>query len=129
MWNGVNVAIGSYSENWNRTDGEKLSLYTYTNAEEVELKLNGKSLGVKKNSSNPKERNRIKWYDPQAILAAMTEAASHVTTAQITYAARNSDFDGFAISEGDYLALCDGKLLGTDRDLNEIGRASCRERV
>lgn len=61
MWNGVNVAIGSYSENWNRTDGEKLSLYTYTNAEEVELKLNGKSLGVKKNSGNPKERNRIKW--------------------------------------------------------------------
>ena len=61
MWNGVNVAIGSYSENWNRPDGEKLSLYTYTNAEEVELKLNGKSLGVKKNSSNPKERNRIKW--------------------------------------------------------------------
>ena len=61
MWNGVNVAIGSYSENWNRKDGEKLSLYTYTNAEEVELKLNGKSLGVKKNSGNPKERNRIKW--------------------------------------------------------------------
>ena len=58
--------------------------------------------------------------DPQAILAAMTEAASHVTTAQITYAARNSDFDGFAISEGDYLALCDGKLLGTDRDLNVL---------
>ena len=61
MWNGINVAIGSYSENWNRKDGEKLSLYTYTNAEEVELKLNGKSLRVKKNSSNPKERNRIKW--------------------------------------------------------------------
>ena len=61
MWNGINVAIGSYSENWNRKEGEKLSLYTYTNADEVELKLNGKSLGVKKNSSNPKERNRIKW--------------------------------------------------------------------
>lgn len=61
MWNGVNVAIGSYSENWNRQEGETLSLYTYTNAEEVELMLNGKSLGVKKNSSNPKERNRIKW--------------------------------------------------------------------
>ena len=40
MWNGINVAIGSYSENWNRKDGEKLSLYTYTNSEEVELKLN-----------------------------------------------------------------------------------------
>ena len=58
--------------------------------------------------------------DPQAILAAMTEAAANVTTAQITYAARNSDFDGFAINEGDYLALCDGKLLGTDRSLDVL---------
>ena len=55
--------------------------------------------------------------DPQAILAAMTEAAAAVTTAQITYAARNSDFDGFAINEGDYLALLDGKLFGTERDI------------
>ena len=58
--------------------------------------------------------------DPQSILAAMTAAAEHVTTAQITYAARNSDFDGFAINEGDYLALCDGKLLGTDRSLDAL---------
>ena len=58
--------------------------------------------------------------DPQSILAAMTAAAENVTTAQITYAARNSDFDGFAINEGDYLALCDGKLLGTDRSLDVL---------
>ena len=58
--------------------------------------------------------------DPQVILQAMTEAAQHVTTAQVTYAARNSDFDGFAISEGDYLALTDGKLYGTDRDLGAL---------
>ena len=58
--------------------------------------------------------------DPQSVLAAMTAAAEHVTTAQITYAARNSDFDGFAINEGDYLALCDGKLLGTDRSLDVL---------
>ena len=58
--------------------------------------------------------------DPQAILAAMTEAASAVTTAQITYAARNSDFDGFAINEGDYLALLDGKLFGTERDITSL---------
>ena len=57
---------------------------------------------------------------PQSILSAMTAAAEHVTTAQITYAARNSDFDGFAINEGDYLALCDGKLLGTDRSLDAL---------
>ena len=58
--------------------------------------------------------------DPQAILAAMTEAAAAVTTAQITYAARNSDFDGFAINEGDYLALLDGKLFGTERDITSL---------
>ena len=58
--------------------------------------------------------------DPQAILAAMTEAAAAVTTAQITYAARNSDFDGFAINEGDYLALLDGKLVGTERDITSL---------
>ena len=58
--------------------------------------------------------------DPQAILAAMPEAAAAVTTAQITYAARNSDFDGFAINEGDYLALLDGKLFGTERDITSL---------
>ena len=58
--------------------------------------------------------------DAQSVLRAMTDAASNVTTAQITYAARNSDFDGFAINEGDYLALCDGKLLGTDRSLDVL---------
>ena len=58
--------------------------------------------------------------DPQAILAAMTEAAAAVTTAQITYAARDSDFDGFAINEGDYLALLDGKLFGTERDITSL---------
>ena len=58
--------------------------------------------------------------DPQAILAAMTEAAANVTTAQVTYAARNSDFDGFAINAGDYLALTDGKLFGTERELDGL---------
>ena len=58
--------------------------------------------------------------DPQVILAAMTEAAENVVTAQVTYAARNSDFDGFAISAGDYLALTDGKLFGTDQKLETL---------
>ena len=58
--------------------------------------------------------------DPQLILETMTQAASTVTTAQLTYAARNSDFDGFAISAGDYLALVDGKLLGTAREIQPL---------
>ena len=55
--------------------------------------------------------------DAAAIEAAMTTAAQNTATAQITHAARNSDFDGFEIHEGDYLALMDGKLFGTDRDI------------
>lgn len=73
QWNGINVSAGKLSENWNREAGEQVSLYTYTNADEVELFLNGKSLGVKKNSNDPKLRARIKWdniaYAPGALLA------------------------------------------------------------
>ena len=58
--------------------------------------------------------------DADAIAKAMTDAAQCVSTAQITYAARNSDFDGFDIHEGDYLARLDGKLLGTDRDVSAL---------
>jgi hypothetical protein len=58
--------------------------------------------------------------DAQAITDAMTESLSTVATAQITYAARNSDFDGFAIKEGDYLALLEGKLFGTDGELDTL---------
>ena len=61
QWNGINVSAGKLSENWNREAGEQVSLYTYTNGDEVELFLNGKSLGVKKNSEDPKLRARIKW--------------------------------------------------------------------
>ena len=58
--------------------------------------------------------------DAQSITDAMTESLSTVTTAQITYAARNSDFDGFDIKEGDYLALEEGKLFGTDSSLDVL---------
>ena len=62
--------------------------------------------------------------DPEAEVAsiteAMTEALSTVTTSQITYAARDSDFDGFEIHQGDYLALKEGKLFGTDAQLDAL---------
>ena len=65
--------------------------------------------------------------DPSAsveeYVETITEAISHVTTMQITYAARNSDFDGYAINEGDYLALCGGALFGTQRDIKALLRA------
>ena len=62
--------------------------------------------------------------DPDAgreeLTQIMTEAAQQVRTAEITYAARDSDFDGFAIKEGDYLALMEHQLFGTDRDLDAL---------
>ena len=66
MWNGVQTGNDGMSDHWNRWDGEnqRLSLVTYTNADEVELLLNGKSLGRQKNDvGNAKMRNQIRWND------------------------------------------------------------------
>lgn len=51
---------------------------------------------------------------------SMTECAKAVITMQITYAARNSNFDGLEIKEGDYLSLCDDKLFKNDSNLDNI---------
>lgn len=61
VWNDVKVGTQRMSDHWNRKAGSTLSLYTYTNADEVELFVNGKSVGLKKNSDNPRTRNKIKW--------------------------------------------------------------------
>ena len=87
QWNGINVSAGKLSENWNREAGEKVSLYTYTNGDEVELFLNGKSLGVKKNSNDPKLRARIKWdniaYAPGTLVAVAKKSGKVVARHQI----------------------------------------------
>ena len=51
---------------------------------------------------------------------AMTECLATVDTMQITYAARNSDFDGYDIHEGDYLALYGSQLFGTSQDIKVL---------
>ena len=62
MWNGVQTGNDGMSDHWNRAEGSKLSLITYTNADEVELVLNGRSLGTKQNPvDNPRLRNQIRW--------------------------------------------------------------------
>ena len=87
QWNGINVSAGKLSENWNREAGEQVSLYTYTNGDEVELFLNGKSLGVRKNSEAPKLRARIKWddiaYAPGVLLAVARKNGKVVARHQI----------------------------------------------
>lgn len=58
--------------------------------------------------------------DEEELSQAMLEAAQRVQTAQITYAARNSDMDGFDIKAGDYLALLNGKLYGTSPAVEDM---------
>ena len=64
----------------------------------------------------------------ETMTAAMTEAIDKVHTAQITYAARDSDFDGHSIHAGEYLALLDGALLGSCDNiaplLEKLGKAA-----
>ena len=58
--------------------------------------------------------------EPEDNVSAMTESLDTVLTMQITYAARDSDFDGFDIHAGDYLGLCDGALAGTTREITTL---------
>lgn len=74
VWNDVQIATEDLSSDWNRTPGDTLKIYTYTNADEVELLINGRSLGRRANDTiNGKTRNRILWkdvvYEPGAIEA------------------------------------------------------------
>ena len=66
-------------------------------------------------------------YNPEGTeeenVEAMTEALATVDTMQITYAARNSDFDGYDIHEGDYLALYGSQLFGTSQDIRVLLRS------
>ena len=61
LWNGIVTGSDIQSHNWNRAEGSKVDLMVYTNADEVELRLNGKSLGRKQNPKDTKHRNQIAW--------------------------------------------------------------------
>lgn len=62
VWNDVKVGTQTLTDHWNRTEGDTLALYTFTNADEVELLINGKSLGRRANVRDDSSvRNRILW--------------------------------------------------------------------
>ena len=75
-WNDIVVGQTRVSSHWNREAGQKYKVYTYTNGDEVELFVNGKSIGVKKNSDKRKP-NVIVWdgieYEPGTIKAIATK--------------------------------------------------------
>ena len=86
--------------------------------------LTNKNVIVIPTRSVPQGFSAMLGFDPEASAeeneASMTECAQNVDTMQITYAARNSNFDDMDISEGDFLALLNDKLLASGKDLNEL---------
>lgn len=93
-------------------------------AAEQAVDMTEKHIVVIPSKTIPQGITALLSFDSEAALevnqAAMTEALDNVDSMQITYAARNSDFDGYEIHEGDYLAMYNGALTGTDRDLNRL---------
>lgn len=91
-WNGITVGNDKLTDHWNRTPGQRLNLYTFTNADEVELKLNGRSLGVKKNTADASQRNRIVWknieYQPGTLEAIARKDGRVVATHKIETAGK-----------------------------------------
>ena len=83
-----------------------------------------KKVVVLRTKTVPQGVSALLVLDPEASeednTAAMTEAISHVHTSEVTYAARDSDFDGFDIHAGDYMALTEGQLFGTNQDLDAL---------
>ena len=92
-------------------------------AEQVNA-LTPKNVVVIPSKTIPQGVTAMLSYNPEGTneenVEAMTEALSTVDTMQITYAARNSDFDGYDIHEGDYLALYGSSLFGTSRDIKVL---------
>ena len=95
-------------------------------AEQCVRLVEGKQVVVLPTKTIPQGISALMVMDPEAEVednrAAMAEAIGRVHTSEITYAARDSDFDGFAIKRGDYLALTEHQLFGTDRKLEKLLR-------
>ena len=88
MWNGVQTGNDGMSDHWDRKPGSRLQVITYTNAEEVELFVNGKSLGRKANPvDDAKRRNQIRWddveYQPGRAIAVAYNNGREVARHQI----------------------------------------------
>ena len=95
-------------------------------AAELVQPLTEKKVVVIPSKTVPQGISAMLVFDPDAgedsNAAAMREAMKNVTTMQLTYAARDSDFDGHDIHAGEYLALNGGALFGNDTDMDALLR-------
>ncbi len=93
-------------------------------AQQCEKLCKDKKVVVVPSKTVPQGISALLLLDPDADVdsnvQAMTEAMEGVSTAEVTYAARDSDFGGFKIKHGDYMALLDGELFDTQRNLDKL---------
>lgn len=102
-------------------------------AAEQAVPLSDKQVVIIPTKNIPQGISALLNFDPdgetETNTGAMKEAIEAVTAGQITYAARNSEFDGKKIKEGEYLALCEGKLCANSRKLFDAVKKLAREMV
>lgn len=86
-WNDQTIGTANVSSHWNREKGKSYNIYTYTNAEEVELLVNNKSFGVQKNNTETEKRNSILWqnipYSAGKIVAIARNGGKEVARHQL----------------------------------------------
>jgi beta-galactosidase len=125
MWNGVQTGNDGMSDHWNRAEGSKHNVVVYTNAQEVELLLNGKSLGKKQNNlNNAKMRNQLFWsnveYKPGKLVAIARnngqEACRHsleTTGPAVELVALDDDYPAHWLADG--MDLQHVKVVAVDK--------------
>ena len=124
----MNPSTQDIAQAINRTPAETVFVFPNNKniilAAEQAQPLTEKNVVVVRSRTIPQGISAMLAFDPDASvednLMNMREARHNVSTMQVTYAARNSDFDGYAIHEGDYLALYGSALFGTSRDINSL---------
>ena len=92
-------------------------------AAEQAVKLADRKVCVLQSRTIPQGISAMMAFDPDASFSdnrvAMTKALDHVATGQVTFAARDSDFEGHKIKKGEILAIADGKLSFTEKEINK----------
>jgi DAK2 domain fusion protein YloV len=124
----MNPSTQDIAQAINRTPAETVFVFPNNKniilAAEQAQPLTEKQVVVVRSRTIPQGISAMLAFDPDASveenLMAMREARHNVSTMQVTYAARNSEFDGYSIHEGDYLALYGSALFGTSRDVNSL---------
>ncbi len=102
-------------------------------AAEQTIELSDKKVIVIPTRNIPQGMSALLAFDPygetEDNITAMTEAFQFVTAGQLTYAARNSEFDGKKIKEGEYLSLCEGKLCANTKKPIDAMKKLAKEMV